>query len=284
MLQLRKRRRGGAALQSMYEALAQRANSFENYADAPAAVNRAATQLGDAAGNPSFAAQFDVQFLVRYFSVAAGAYTSRTAAYMLANAPTLATQLTAFLFGNSDFASGYAKLKAQFPLSGWSYGDPFVYGKDYPASFFGVLDATAKADLRNGDLVLTYYSDGATDYVALVIIRCTQVAYSTLLDALSSDMFTLNMIRYVMGDTTATGLAQYNNNINVLKQSLFGKFDSDFVSPNSFKLPEQQQDGIIDIPLIKGIDKQVALATLINYDVTTVQWSLFVRSVNKLAY
>jgi hypothetical protein len=171
-----------------------------------------------------------------------------------------------------------------FTLSGWTYGDPFVYGKDYPASYFGALDATAKADLRSGDLVLTFYKDSTTNYVAFVIIRCTQVAYSTLLDALNSDMFTLNMIRYIMSDTSSVGLAQYNNNVNIMKQSLFGKFDSDFVSPNSFKLPEQQQSGIIDIPLVKGIDKQVALSTFINYDVSTVQWSLFVRSVQKLDY
>lgn len=269
---------------NLYEALARQSNAYESYADAPAAVNPAATSLTPQVGNPTFAAQFDIQFLLYYFTVAAGVYTERNAAYILANLPAGATQLPAFLFGNSDFAGGFTKLKAQFPLSGWTYGDPFVYGKDYPATFFSVIDATVRAKLRSGDLVLTFYVDGATDYVALTVIRCTQVGYGTLLDALSSDMFTMNMIRYVMADTSATGLAQYNNNVNVLKQSLFGKFDSDFVSPNSFKIPEQQQDGIIDIPLVKGIDKQVALATMINYDITNVQWSLFVRSVNKLDY
>lgn len=264
--------------------LAARSNAYESHADAPVAVNRDATALGQSQGNPTFAAQFDVQFLVRYFTTAAGVYTSRNAAYILANAPTLATQLPAFLFGNSDFSGGFTRLKAIFQLSGWTYGDPFVYGKDYPASFFGALDATAKADLRSGDLVLTFYQDGATDYVAFVIIRCTQVAYATLLDALASDMFKINMIRYIMSDVTAVGLAQYNNNVTIMKQSLFGKFDSDFVSPNSFKLPEQMQTGIIDIPLRKGIDKQVAIASFINYDITTVQWSLFVESVQKLDY
>lgn len=272
------------ASQQLIRALAQRSNAYESHADAPAAVNPAATKLNPAPGNPTFAAQFDVQFLLQYFSVAGGVYTSRTAAYMLANAPTLATQLPAFLFGNSDFAGGFTKLKALFPLSGWSYGNSFVYGKDFPNSFFGALDTTATANLRSGDLVQTFYSDGATDYVAFVVLRCTQVAYATLLDALNSDMFTINMIRYILSDTSAAGLDQYNNNVNIMKQSLFGKFDSDFVSPNSFKIPEQQQSGIIDIPLVKGVDKQVALSTMIEYDVVNVQWSLFVRSVNKTAY
>lgn len=278
------KRRVSRSNAGLIRALAARANSFEQHADAPAAVNPAATRLGAAPGNPTFAAQFDVQMLLQYFTEAAGVYTAKTAAQILAADATLATQLPAFLFGNSDFAGGFTKLKAQFVLSGWTYGDPFVYGKDYPASYFSVLDATAKANLRSGDLVLTFYKDGATNYVAFVVIRCTQVAYGTLLDALNSDMFTINTIRYIMSDTTAVGLAQYNNNINILKQSLFGKFDSDFVSPNSFKIPEQQQSGIIDIPLVKGVDKQVALATFINYDAVSVQWSLFVRSVQKLDY
>lgn len=276
--------RNRATVASLYEAIARQSNAFENYADAPAAVNPAATALTPQVGNPTFAAQFDVQFLRYYFSESSGTYTERTAAYILANEPTGATSLPAFLFGNSDFAAGFSKLKSQFPLSGWTYSDPFVYGKDYPATQFGVIDSTVRAKLRSGDLVLTFYIDDTVNYVALTVIRCTQVGYATLLDALSSDMFTMNMIRYVMADTTSVGLAQYNNNITVIKLSLFGKFDSDFVSPNSFKIPEQQQDGIIDIPLVKGIDKQVAVATDINYNVTNVQWSLFVRSVNKLDY
>lgn len=266
-------------------ALASRSNAYESHADAPAAVNPAATRLGSVSGNPTFAAQFDVQFLLKYFSVVGGVYTSLTAAQLLAAQPGLANQLPAFLFGNSDYAGGFKKLKSLFPLTNWEYGNSFVYGKDFPNSFYGALDATAKNSLIYGDLVQTfYYEAGATDYVAFCIVRCTQVGYATLLDALNSDMFTLNTIRYILSDTSAAGLEQYNNNINIMKQSLFGKFDSDFVSPNSFKLPEQQQTGIIDIPLVKGIDKQVALATMIEYDVTNVQWSLFVRSVNKLDY
>lgn len=262
-------------------------DAFESHADdAPVAVTPGSTQLAASKGNPGFAAQFDVQFLLRYFTVAAGVWTVRSAAYILANAAALATQLPAFLFGNSDFSSGYAKLQSSFQLQGgWVYQAPFVYGKDY-ANVNGVaLDATASAQLRVGDIVIPVSATvGGVDYVGFTIVRCTQVAYATLLDALSSDRFVMNMIRYIMSDTTAVGLAQFNNNVFVMKQSLFGKFDSDFVSPNSFKLPEQFQTGIIDIPLKKGIDKQIALGTFINYDAVTVQWSLFVQTVQKLDY
>jgi hypothetical protein len=269
---------------SLRRQFARRVDSYDS-ADAPVAVSPQKTQLMATQGNPAFTAQFDIQILLRYFSVAAGAYTLLTPAAVLAASSTLTVPLNAFIFGNSDFSSGYAKLQSQFPVTTWTYGAPFIYGKDYPIVNGVALDATALAQLTKGDLVIPYYATvGGTDYQAFVIVRCTQVAYGTLLDALNSDMFTMNMIRYIMSDTSATGLAQYNNNIFVMKQSLFGKFDSDFISPNSFKLPEQMQDGVIDIPLVKGIDKQIALATAVNYNVSPVQWSLFVAMVNKLAY
>ncbi len=266
-----------------------RVNSYErSHADAPVAVNRAATELASVKGNPSFAAQFDIQFLLKYFTLvdATGIYTASTAAAVAAAVPALATQGAAFLYGNSDYAAGFKKLQQAFPLSGgWVYGDPGVYGKDLFRINGSFIDATVTAQLQKGDLVQPIYSDqGATTYVMLVIVRCTQVGYGTLLDSLNSDRFIMNMIRYIMADTTAVGLAQYNNNIFIMKQSLFGKFDSDFVSPTSFKMPEQFQPGIIDVPIKKGIDKQVALASYINYDAVTVQWSLFVEYVEKLAF
>lgn len=269
-----------------------RANAYErSNADAPAgpiAVNPAATTLAAMKGNPAFAAQFDIQFLLKYFSVvdATGVWTSLTAAQLLAAQPTLATTMPAFLYGNSDYSSGFAKLQQVFPLSGWTaYSEPGIYGKDLLRVNGSFFDATVTAQLRKGDLVIPVYFDaGATTYVGLTVVRCTQVAYGTLLDALNSDRFVMNMLRYVMADTSAIGLAQYNNNIQILKQSLFGKFDSDFVSPTSFKMPEQFQTGIIDIPVQKGIDKQVALAMYINYDAVTVQWSLFVQTVDKLTF
>jgi len=103
-----------------------------------------------------------------------------------------------------------------------------------------------------------------------------------LLDALNSDSFVTNMLRYIISDTSAVGLAQYENNVKTLRQSLFGKSTDDFVSPNSFKLPEQQQAGIIDIPLVFEVDKAAALGTYVNYDVVNIQWSIFVKQVNKL--
>lgn len=268
--------------------LARRADAFEarNYADAPIATSPARTTLMAAQGNPPFTAQFDLSINLLFFTEAAGVYTPITPAALLAAQPTLATKLPAFIFGNSDYDGGFARLQSSFQLNVWQYDVPFVNGQGgQPATIFSTLDATARGLLRKGDLVQPYYATlGGVNYVAMSVVRCNQVSYGTLLGALASDMFVLNMIRYVMSDTTVVGLAQYGNNINIFKQSLFGKYDSDFVSPNSFKLPEQMQNGVIDIPLQVGIDKQLALATDQNYNTPLVQWSLFVESVDKRAY
>lgn len=275
----------------MKRALIRSVNSYEhsfNHADAPLvqpSQSRPGVRLGAQWGNPSFTAQFDITVLLKYFTVAAGVFTARTAAYVLANAATLATTLPVFLFGHTDYASGFSKLRTVYPLSVWAYSRPFIYGKDYAATDTAALDANVTALLQVGDLVLPFTATiaGPVTYNAFVIIRCAQVGYGTLLNALSSDKFAMNTLRYVI-DTTTYGTTQYNNSIGVYRQTLFGKFDSDTVSPASFKQPDQQQAGIIDMPIEKGIDKSISLATVCNYDTVQFQWSFFVMSVEKLSY
>lgn len=247
-------------------------------------VNPIATSLTPQVGNPGFVAQFDLKVMPKFFTVAGGVYTNITAAALLAAQPTLATKFPAFIFGNMDKAGGFALLRQQFPVAVWSYGTPFIYGADSGAgTSFGDITATVTAFLSIGDLVIPFTATlGGVDYAAFVIINCVQSAYGSMVDALSSDIFRMNMIRYNVPSNGATDLAQYVENIIILKQSIFGKFDQDKISPNSFKVPEQQQDNIIDVPIKQDFNKQVALATYINYNVSYVTWNVFVSSVNRL--
>lgn len=239
--------------------------------------------LGQGVGNPSFVAQFDISFLLQYYTVAAGVYTKITPAALLAAQPTLATKLPAFLFGNSDFAAGYATLKQRFPLAVWTYDAPFIYGSGYQGTVFGVLDATIKAQLSFGDLVIPVYASlGGVDYLGITIVRCGQVGYGTLLAANNSDAFRTNLIRYNVPDSSATSLAQYANKLFTYRQSLFGKAENDSWSPNSFKIPEQQQANIVDVPAKTFVTKEAALGTYINYAVESVEWNIFVGEVVKV--
>ena len=262
-----------------------------SHADAAAMVADEApipnkTGMTPMVGNPPFIAQYDLQVLVYYFTVAAGVFTSRTAAYVLANAPALATKLSAFMYSLTDSDAGFVKSQGQFPLNGgWAYERPFVYWRDEPATSFGNLDATAIALLQKGDMVnvITATVAGPVNYVALVVVRCNQVGYATHLKSLYSDIIRINNIRYTLVDTSTAGLTQYNNQLYIQVQTLMGKYNSDFISPTSLKQPQQFQNGIIDIPIEKGIDKNVGVATYINYDSVTQTFSYFVSQLNKWA-
>lgn len=247
-------------------------------ADEQAPSNRMGSAFGveKAKYNPKFSAQFDIEFVQKYFTVAAGVYTEVAAAAINA---ALKTKLPAFLFGNSDFAGAFVRLRQQFVLTGgWVYEDAFIAGKDVARSSFGNFSANALAVLVPGDLVLVTTSTvGGVNTVGLSIIRSSQVSYGTLLGSLVSDLFTINLIRYV-----STDLNQFKNDIKVFDQSLFGKTLTDFISPNSWKVPEQQQNDLIDIGITKKVTKETAFATFKNYDVVSFTWSIFVDVVTKL--
>lgn len=265
-------------------ALQNNVDAYEN-ADAIPMNSTGANAVISEAGQPSFNAQFDIQIMIRYFSVLAGAFTLRSAAYMLANAAALCTTaaLGFFLFGQADFQGGYRKVRASAPLANWTYNNPFIYGNGYPSTQYGELDATAIAQLQVGDLVIPHYAaNGGINYVALVIVRCTNAAYGQLLASTSSDSFILNKIRYFQNDTSAAGLLQYANAINWIKLSLFGKADTDNISPNSQKNPQQFQAGIVDVDIQKSVFKEIIFWSYLNYDAVDLQWSLYVKTVNKL--
>ena len=75
MFAIKRKRNRTRTVQNLYEALARQSNAYENYADAPIAVNPAATNLTPQVGNPTFEAQFDIQFLLYYITVSTDRYT-----------------------------------------------------------------------------------------------------------------------------------------------------------------------------------------------------------------
>lgn len=229
------------------------------------------------AGNPPFKAQFDLDIQLLYFTEAAGVYTAIASGGLDGSLQNL---LPVFLFGTADFAGGYKNLIQKFPVNGWTYGRPFIFGADEPDAAY---DANVTNLLQRGDLVIPFTATvGPTNFVGLVRVRCKSVAYGTLLDASGSDRFVINMLRYVV-DQTAT--SQYSEQINIVTQSLFGKGAEDFVSPNSYKIPEQFQNGIVDIRIRVPVDKHKSLASYVEYDATDnspITWSIFVSAVAKL--
>jgi len=227
--------------------------------------------LGNVRGNPLFKAQFDLNVKIVYRKNG----NVDTPASLDSS---LKQQLPVFIFGNSDWAGGYAKGYQLLPASSaWTFERITSYGFDGTVIAPSVVVA---GNVKKGDLVFQYAKGiGSDNYEANVIISCEQVAYTTLLDSISSDLFKLNSIRYSVNSGSES---QFTNNISVIKQSLFGKVANDFVSPQSFQNSMDFQKNIIDIPLSIGIDKNIVLGTYLNYDVPSFRWTCFVAATQKL--
>jgi hypothetical protein len=276
------------AEKQLYARLNDGVDSFENFFEDSVAApiiskkSRGATSGQMSGGAGQFSAQFDILVKVLFFTVvtATGVYTSVAPAALNAG---LKNSLPMFLFGNSDYASGFKALRERYPVNAnWVGTPPFVWGTRLN-QVAAVWDATVTANLKTGDLVIPYTSAlpaAGTTSLAIIVVRCDQVGYGTLLNALNSDRFVINKIRYII--PTVALIGQYANQIGLFTQSLFGKFDGDYISPNSYKKPENQQSGIIDMEFKWGIDKNKAIATYCNYDVVEFSWSLFVWSVTGL--
>jgi len=246
---------------------------------APIVQGNGLVTMGPGKYNPPFKAQIQTQILKYYFTEAAGVYTEIAAAALHA---TLKVSLPFYLFANADFAAGYAKLQAQFDYSTWTPQPPVRFGKDYPATPpLGVWDSTVLAKLRGGDVVLpcTALAVGGNDYLCLTVIRTSDVPMATLLDATNSNTFNINLIRYTV---TAGQETQFANAILVTDETMFGKFSSDPINPESFKNPEQQQDNIIDIDAKVDINKQKGLASMADFDVVSLRWNLFISQATKI--
>lgn len=266
-----------------------RLQSFErafNTADPTGNPNSVVVAAGP--GNPPFSDQFSIQVITKYFTVSGTTWTNIAASALAAS---LKTFVAAFIFGYTDAQGGYSKARSLFPLTGtgasttWGYNNPFVVGNT-PAtalvnSAIVALDSTALAFVQLGDVVFPFSAStaGPVYSVALVIVRMTNGIYSALLNALSSDIFQTNLIRYSM-DTSL--VAQFNNPIGLINYSLFGATKSDNIDPTAYKQPQQYQAGIVDIGIGQTIYKSIGWGTYVNYDCVLFTLSVFVRKTDRL--
>lgn len=238
-------------------------------------------KVNQGAYNPSFVAQFQLQVIPYYFTVAAGVYTNIAAAALNA---TLKVKLPFFLFGNIDFASGYPIAKGLFPISNWAYNPRVVFGAtDRPGDIFSVWDTNVTSLLQDGDLVFVYTAvAGGTNYLALKIVRSLDVGFATLLQATNSNLFGTNMVRYSAFSQAAVDIAQFQNPFKCVDLTMFGKFTQDTVNPKSFKNPEQQQTDIIDIDFEFRVSKQKLIGSYFNFDAGTIDLNMFVAYADKI--
>lgn len=252
-------------------------------------------EISQIVGNPAFKAEITLQFFVRYYSQAVvGTPVAAVPAAGQQNA------LPLYVFGNIDRASQYTRARQLVPGgAGFTYADMKIIDAgsgevDYnplPHAAAGVDYAVGSIFFNitlPGDLLFVIPMAGfvagaaATTHAAEILIRCPNVPYTSLLSALSSDLITLNMIRYVV---PAANVAQLAQQVTLIKSSLFGKTSTDTIDPQTFVTPGTFQPQIADIPITLPIDKNFIAATNILYTaVVPIQfsWTLTVSSINKL--
>jgi hypothetical protein len=201
---------------------------------------------------------------------------STSAIVLPANLPAaLQTPLPVFIFGHIDYSSGFPAGFSKLPLPApWKVIEILTIGVNAtPTALIG--------NSVNGDIVIHYQAISAgVTYDAYVQVTSPNVGYSSLLEALSSDRFVINYIRYDVLDDSL--VSQFLNQLVIITQTLFGRATDDKVSPNSFKDPSNQIRSLIDVPLSTGIDKNRSLSTYINYDVSEMIWSIFTKKVTKV--
>lgn len=257
-------------------------------------VNASISQI---VGNPAFKAEITLQVFVRYYSQA----VVGTPAAVVPGAGQQ-TNLPLYLFGNIDKASNYARARQLVPGgAGWTYADMAVIEVgNGRTGYFPLPHAAASVEYisgsifnnltLNGDLLFLIPMAGfvagaaGTTVTAEIIVRCPNVPYTSLLAALNSDMMTLNMIRYVV---PVAAVAQLGQQITLIKSSMFGKASQDTLDPQTFITPGTFQPQIADIPITLPIDKNFVAATEIQYTAAvpiTLQWTLTVAAISKLAY
>lgn len=252
-------------------------------------------QINQIVGNPAFKAEVTLQVFVRFYSQA-------VVGTPVAAVPAAGQQgdLPLYLFGNIDYASNYSRGRQLVPgAAGWTYADLAVFPVGngevgyqplpHAAASVEYISGTVFNNLTlPGDVLFLIPMAGfvagaaGTTHTAEILIRCPNVPYASLLAALSSDLVTLNMIRYVV---PVAAVAQLARQITFIKGSLFGKTATDTLDPQTFITPGTFQPQIADIPITLPIDKNLIAATTIMYTAVVpiaFTWTLTVSAINKL--
>lgn len=136
------------------------------------------------------------------------------------------------------------------------------------------VEVGLSAGIANANRALVTYTDLVPN-VDTVIITCTTVPYPEFVKATITDIFHLSKIRYSISD--ATKQAQYQENINVIKRSLFGRKNTDDIALSTFQDPKDFKTNVSDIDVDINIDKETILGVnIINEAAFTVGLNVFV--------
>jgi hypothetical protein len=226
-------------------------------------------KVGNIAGNPVFQSQFNLNISITYVKDDAIIQSSGLDA-------SLKSSLPVYIFGNIDFFANYKQIKNKLTqISGWVYQEEGVYGFDAFSTGGHLL-----SNPQVGDYLICYSKTiGEINYFAFIKINMPQTPYGSFLQAIGSDTFIINMIRYKVAKTLES---QFENQLVILKLSLFGRTTDDTIDPQTYITSGTFQENISDIPAKLPVDKNLVLGTNINYDCQNISLTFTVLSSKKI--
>lgn len=222
-------------------------------------------------GNPLFKSEVTIQ--IDTFFTIGGAMVAPAAL-----PAGLQTQLPVYLFGLNDAFSGYQKSNFFVPvinpwlivsLGFWQYNLFVVDLPGIPVPFL--------LQLQPGDFIMYFWDGGAVNR-GMVRIRCNNVAYSTLVNSLMSDIIIVEKMRFFV---PAAVIQQFENPLIFVRQSIFGKITTDSIDPRLFILPTDIQNNISDIPINIPIDKTLILGFQQNIFCQSITIVMFVSEFHQ---
>ncbi len=227
------------------------------------------------AGNPKFQSQFNLTVSNVYYDV-----TNSNVILAAALPAGLQVDNPAYIFGNSDYAGAYKRSKQVVPFvnggaGSWNFVEAGILG----SAFLGTPKDNFPTGIEGDMIFVSEAVSGGVTYRRIVIVHCPQVSYGSLLDAIQSDTFTLNLIRYTV-DPTLTN--QLTKQLSIIRQTMFGKFTTDTIDPQLYITGGTYNRNISDMAVSIPVDKNLILGTQILYNVPTINLMITVSHSNRL--
>jgi hypothetical protein len=168
-----------------------------------------------------------------------------------------------------------------------------------PVPLFGTVEryerwASALAPLLPTNVVISTFASAGKSFVITfkdlttlaedsVFIDCSTIGYDAMLAALTTDTMQIRKIRYTISDVSKQ--EQFNEPINFFQKSLFGRGTNDSLTPDTYRVPSQNQNNLVDIDTTFTVDKDTCvIVNLADTNVSgfTVGLNFFVSDYKKL--
>jgi hypothetical protein len=193
----------------------------------------------------------------------------------------LQTLIPVYLFGLTDWQGGYLNGHRVLPsFQPWNF-NPFNKGiNNYNGFVHPNAAILVTHGFNSGDLVYDLFANVPAGFFnAIVMIRCNNVSYGTLIQSLVSDLISINRLKYF---APVNNINQFINPLKFCYQTLFGAVATDTIDPRLFQLGTDFQNNISDIPVKFKIDKNLLLCYYQNFDCQITEFIFYVNKVEAL--